>query len=30
LIREYLKLSNFFFCRKSLQDRGFRLFPFGG
>ena len=28
LIREYLKLSALFFCRKSLQDRGFRLFLF--
>jgi len=28
LIREYLKLSALFFCRKSLQDRDFRLFLF--
>jgi len=30
LIREYRKLSDFFFFRKSLQDRGFRFFLFWG
>ena len=29
LIRKYLKLSALFFCRKSLHNRGFRLFHFG-